>query len=145
MENLEYSKYFGIMWAQVLDTSLIDTEFEQQLINVLASHPSDTNVPALATELSNFIRSPWIPRTNDSDSIIKTYADSIHDYDTWHTLFDQVLDIIPFRSAGARRIFTTLDKYFYELYFTDRDRQELWTEYMNSIMETCKGRDPSSE
>lgn len=139
---MEYLEYFDLMWAQVLDIDLIDAEFEQKLVTILASHPSDTDVPALAAEISGFIRGPWVPKTNsDSDSNLKTYAESIQDYDTWHSLFDQVLDIVPFKSDGARRIFTTLDKYFYELYFTDRNRKELWAEYITSISEICKNKD----
>jgi hypothetical protein len=146
---MEYLEYFDLMWAQVLDINLIDAEFEHKLVTILASHPSDTDVPALAVEISSFIRGPWVPKTNSdsdsSDSTLKTYAESIHDYDTWHSLFDQVLDIVPFKSDGARRIFTTLDKYFYELYFTDRNRTELWAEYLTSITEMCKNKDPKDD
>lgn len=137
-------EYFDLMWAQVIDINLIDAEFEQKLVTLLASHPSDADIPALAVEISSFIRGPWVPKTDSSDSTdsnLKTYAESIHDYDTWYSLFDQLLDIVPFKMDGSRRIFTTLNKYFYELYFTDRSRKELWAEYIASISEMCKNKD----
>lgn len=133
------------IWEKIIiDTRLLTGEFQQDLACILLSAPdipSDVDMQVLVQDMTKMLENPLKGYEESNRDNIKLYLDSISDRDVWNRLYDEIVEIIPFKTCttngttkSSSVIFTTAKDYLYDIYYTDSDPKVSCMKYLQDVL-----------
>lgn len=130
------------IWEKfIIDTRLLTTEFQQDLACILLTAPdvsaTGVDMQVLVQDLTKMLENP-VKGYNELDrDNVKMYLDSISDRNVWNRLYDEIVEIIPFKSANGKSssvIFIKAKDYLYDIYYSGTNSVDLSMKYLQDVL-----------
>lgn len=111
-----FEMMFAKMWGNIVNLDQLNDDFDQDLASVLLSIDTSADISQMARDVGLMVQNPFKFHHQLNVKNCKLYLDSISNQESWNTLYDQFIDIIPFTTPMGKLVFSEMNLHSYKMY-----------------------------